>query len=220
MIESILIFLQNNVIPLGAGGVFLASVAEEVIAPVPSALVMMTAGFLFVSGPIDLYNILRLIFWVGLPAAAGISLGSLWIYGVAYWGGKTSLDKLDKWLGLNWADIEKMRNKFEEGKRGELAIIGARILPVVPSVAISAFCGFMRMRIWKYFLLTFIGMFLRAMLMGAIGWQVGNIYYKYANLVARFENMVFAIIALIILSCLIFIILRKYSPTQDASADK
>jgi membrane protein DedA with SNARE-associated domain len=220
MFETIFAFLQANVLPLGFFGVFIASIAEEVIAPIPSALVMMTAGFLFVSGPIDLHNIWRLVYYVGLPAGLGVAIGSLWIYGVAYWGGKTFLEKWGRYIGLHWADVEKMKSKLEEKKSDELAIISARILPVVPSVAISAFCGFMRMRFWKYITLTFIGMFLRGLVMGAIGWQVGNVYVRYAEFFAHFEDKVLALIVVLAVACFGALILRKYKngvQTDDRS---
>lgn len=194
MFESIFAFLQANVLPLGFFGVFLASIAEEVIAPIPSALVMMTAGFLFVSGPINLAHIGRLVYYVGLPAGLGVAIGSLWIYGVAYWGGKAFLEKWGKYIGLYWSDVKRLKSKLEEKKSDEWAIVSARILPVVPSVAISAFCGFMRMRLWKYFILTFIGMFLRGVLMGFIGWQVGNVYMRYAEKFSKLEDKVLWVI--------------------------
>lgn len=190
MFESVFAFLQANVLPLGFFGVFLASVVEEIIAPIPSALVMMAAGFLFVQGEFSLLNIWKLIYFVGLPAGVGVAIGSLPIYAVAYYGGKPLLERWGKYIGLYWSDVEKLKSKFEASKRDEAAIIGARVLPVVPSVAISAFCGFMRMRLWKYFVLTFFGMFLRGLVMGAIGWQVGNVYTRYADAIAKFEDYV------------------------------
>jgi membrane protein DedA with SNARE-associated domain len=202
MFEHLTQFLELHILPWGWWGVFAAAVAEEVVAPIPSALVMMTAGFLFVTGPVGVGSILKLILYVGLPAAVGVTIGSLWIYGVAYWGGRRALDKFGKWIGLSWEDVEKMRIKFEASKGDEFGIIGARVVPFVPSVAISAFCGFIRMKFWKYCTLTFIGMFLRAMLMGAIGWQVGNVYHRYAETIARFEKLG---LVLIILAGLLFI---------------
>lgn len=218
-----MLFLQQNVIPLGPFGVFLASIAEEVIAPIPSALVMMTAGFLFITGPVNLANIIKLAFFVGLPAGLGVALGSLWVYGVAYWGGKNFLDRCGKWIGLYWSDVEKMQTKFESGKTEELSIIGARIVPFVPSVAISAFCGFIRMKFWKYFLLTFIGMFLRGMVMGAIGWQVGNVYYKYAATISRFENIFLISIVLAGIICVAVLFWRKkigYIENKEVNNDR
>jgi membrane protein DedA with SNARE-associated domain len=210
MFESVFEFLQVNVLPLGFWGVFAASVAEEVIAPIPSALVMMASGFLFVSGSVTLANIWKLIFYVGLPAGFGVAVGSLPIYAAAYFGGKPILEKWGKYLGLYWADVEKMRLKLEEKKSDGVVIIGARVLPLVPSVAISALCGFMRMRVWKYFYLTFIGMFLRGLVMGVIGWQVGNVYTRYADAIAHFEDKVLILLIVVAVACFAWLILRKY----------
>jgi membrane protein DedA with SNARE-associated domain len=209
MFESVFVFLQANVLPLGFWGVFAASVAEEVIAPIPSALVMMASGFLFVSGPVSLTNIWKLIYFVGLPAGFGVAVGSLPIYAAAYFGGKPILEKWGKYLGLYWTDVERLRERLEEKKNDGVAIIGARILPVVPSVAISALCGFIRMKVWKYFYLTFIGMFLRGLVMGVIGWQVGNVYVKYADMLSKFEDKALILIIAIGVGGLAYLVLRR-----------
>ncbi len=202
MFEHLTQVLELYILPWGWWGVFLASVAEEVVAPIPSALVMMTAGFLFVKGVVGMGSILKLVLFVGLPAAIGVTIGSLWVYGLAFWGGQKALNKFGKWIGLSWDDVEKIRIKFEASKGDEFAIVSARVVPFVPSVAISAFCGFIRMNFWKYCALMFIGMFLRAVLMGAIGWQVGNVYYKYAEIFAKFEK---SVLGVIIFGFLIFV---------------
>jgi membrane protein DedA with SNARE-associated domain len=209
MFESVFDFLQIHVLPLGFFGVFAASVAEEIIAPIPSALVMMAAGFLFVSGPVNVSSMWELVYYVGLPAGFGVAVGSLPIYAIAYFGGKPILEKWGKYLGLYWVDVERLRLKMEEKKSDGVAIIGARILPVVPSVAISALCGFVRMKVWKYFYLTFIGMFLRGLVMGVIGWQVGNVYVKYADAVAHLEDKVLVILIVAGIACFGWLISRR-----------
>lgn len=198
MIESLLIFLEQTIIPLGAVGVFLASVIEEVIAPIPSALIMTLSGFLFVSGPVDLYNIFRLIFLVAVPAAAGVTLGSLAVYGVAWWGGRAVLERYGKWLGLYWSDVEKFDQKLNESKKDEIAIVSARIIPIIPSVAISAFCGFVRMPFYKYLWITFTGMFVRATILATVGWQIGNVYYRYAELISSIEKYILIFVLIVI----------------------
>ena len=213
MIEGLLIFLEKVVIPLGVGGVFLASVIEEVIAPIPSALVMSMSGFLFVSGPVNFINILKLLFQVALPAAAGVTLGSLIVYGLAFWGGKRVIEKWGRWIGLYWSDIEKMEKRMETSKKDEVAILVARMIPAVPSVAVSALCGFLQMKFAKYLYLTFAGNTVRALILGAVGWQVGNAYYKYAELISRYEKLGLVIIALafIVTVCFLFLKRRKLS---------
>jgi membrane protein DedA with SNARE-associated domain len=63
-------------------------------------------------------------------------------------------------------------------------------LPVFPSVVISAFCGILEMNPVKYFLISFIGIFFRGIILGAIGWQAAGIYEKYAKTISAAENTV------------------------------
>lgn len=208
MIEYFIHFLQANVLPLGAWGVFLASVAEEVIAPIPSALVMTMSGFVFVSGSFSWSVVSALVFKVAIPAAMGVTLGSYVIYFIARYGGKFAVEKWGKYVGLYWSDIEKLQNKLSGTKRDEIIIGAARVLPIVPSVAISAFCGILEMNIVKYFFISFAGVFFRGIILGILGWQVGNLYEKYARVISSAENIV---LLSTILAVLIFVVLKYKS---------
>lgn len=199
MIESLILFLQVHVLPLGALGVFLASVVEEVIAPIPSALIMTMSGFLLVSGPVSLSSIGTLVFKVAIPAAFGVTLGSYFIYFLARYGGESIIERFGKYIGLYRSDIERMQNHIYGSRKDEALIMLARIVPFVPSVAISAFCGILKMDIFKYFIVSFIGIFFRGLILGGVGWQVGNVYTKYAKLIGTWEDYVlYTILALII----------------------
>jgi len=169
MIESLIIFLQVHVLPLGALGVFLASVAEEVIAPIPSAVIMTMSGFLLITGPVSINSLGALVFKVAIPAALGVTIGSLWIYYLARYGGQAVIERWGKYIGLYWNDIEKMQNKVSNSSKDEVLIMSARILPIVPSVAISAFCGILKMDVLKYFIISFVGIFFRGLILGSIG---------------------------------------------------
>lgn len=205
MIEAFIHFLQSNILPWGAGGVFVASVIEEVIAPIPSALVMTMSGFLFVTGPISWGAVFSLIFKVALPAALGVTLGSYVIYYIAKLGGQFVIDKWGKYIGLYWCDIEKLRNRLSGTRKDEIIIGVARIVPFVPSVAISAFCGVLGMNVFKYFIISFIGVFFRGLVLGIVGWQAGNVYEQYAETIAAIENKV---LISTILAVLVFIVLK------------
>lgn len=211
MVEFLVHFLQTNILPLGAVGVFAASVIEEVIAPIPSALVMTMSGFLFVTGSFSWEVVYALIFKVAIPAALGVTLGSYVVYFVARFGGKLIIEKWGKYVGLFWADIEKLQSKLSGTNKDEMIIMGARIIPIVPSVAISAFCGILEMNVVKYFIISFIGVFLRGIILGALGWQVGNIYEKYANVISSLEN---AVLVSTILALLVFIVLKYKSRSK------
>jgi len=212
MIESLVHFVQVSILPWGAMGVFVASVIEEVIAPIPSALVMTMSGFLFVTGPVSAKAILALIFKVAIPAALGVTLGSYAIYYAAKFGGKFLIEKWGRYLGLYWSDIEKMQNKLGGTRKDELIIAIARIIPFVPSVAISAFCGILEMNVFKYFVISFVGVFLRGIVLGALGWQVGNVYEKYAQTFSSIENTV---LISTIFALGVFIVLKYRSRSRE-----
>lgn len=190
MIEYLISFLQINILPWGALGVFVASVIEEVIAPIPSPLIITMSGFLFVTGPLSWGVIYALIFKVAIPSALGVTLGSYTIYFIARFGGKFFIEKWGKYIGLYWTDIEKFQNRLSGTRRDEIFIGIARVIPFVPSVAISAFCGILEMNIFKYFVISFVGVFFRGIILGILGWQVGNVYGKYVQTISSIENTV------------------------------
>lgn len=205
MIAYILGLLETYIIPLGAFGVFAASFIEEIIAPIPSAVVQTISGFLFVTGDFSFSTILHLVFVVVLPAALGVTLGSLFVFGIAYWFGKPALLRFGKWLGVSWADIERAQKKFEQTSADEWTLFLTRSIPIIPSVAISALCGLMRISLKKYLLYTFLGTCVRAFVLAIVGWQVGELYSHYAKAISRVENIVFAAF---IVAVVIFIIWR------------
>lgn len=208
MIEALIHFLQSSILPMGGFGVFAASVIEEVIAPIPSALVMTMAGFLFVTGTSSWSTVYALLLQVALPAALGVTLGSFAVFYAARFGGRFVIEKWGKYIGLRWKDVEKFQNRLGGTKRDEMLIGLARTVPIVPSVAISAFCGILGMNVWKYAIISFIGVFLRGIILGILGWQVGNVYGKYAKAISSLENV---ILVSTVLAVLIFIVVKYKS---------
>lgn len=205
MIEYLVDFLQTNVLPWGAVGVFAASVVEEIIAPLPSALVMTTAGFLLVSGPVTFGSVLTLIFKVALPGAVGVTLGSYLVYFVARYGGRFIIDKWGKYAGLYWSDVEKLKARMSGTRKDEVFIGIARAIPFIPSTAVSALCGILEINILRYFIITFIGVFVRAMILGVVGWQAGNVYQKYAETISSVEDI---ILVSTVLAVVVFIVVK------------
>jgi len=206
MIYTIIQILERLVVPLGGLGVFSAEVIEEVIVPIPSAVILLGSGFLFLKGPFSIALLGTLLFTVVIPAALGLTLGSLVIYWLAYKGGKPFLDRYGKWLGVGWSDVEIVTKKFEAGTFDEWSMVLARVFPVIPSVLIAVFCGVTRMPYKKYTILTFIGAFFKALFLGLIGWQVGELYIRYADIIGHIENVT---MILIIMAIIAFVIHRK-----------
>jgi membrane protein DedA with SNARE-associated domain len=207
MIGNLVLFLETHVLPWGALGVFIASVVEEVIAPIPSALIMTLSGFLFVPDLFSLGSFYDLVLKVALPAAFGVTIGSYVIYLLARFGGRFIVEKWGKYIGLYMKDVDRLADRLSHTRKDEFIIALARVIPIVPSVAISALCGFLEMSYGKYFVVTFVGMFLRALILGYLGSQVGGLYIRYAETINSIEKLILLSTILIVF---VFIVL-KYS---------
>lgn len=200
MLEQLISYIQIIIAKYGVLGIFGATILEEVIAPIPSPLVPLAGGFFLLPATSTWPQALLLVLLlVAIPVAVGVSLGSSFVYLLGYFGGKPVVEKWGKWLGTSWADIEKAEQKLANHKSDELVLYSLRLLPVAPGVALSAFCGIIRYRFIVFLLTTFLGSMTRAALLGLIGWQVGDLYYTYAEILASLEDYLFFGLILVIL---------------------
>jgi len=204
MIEAVVLFFQKTLIPLGAVGVFLAAFLEEVIAPIPSTIVLVGSGFILSSGPISFETFLSLVFKVAIPASLGMAIGSLFVFGLAWFFGKPAIEKWGKWFSLSWEDIEKSREKFSKGPKDEITLFVLRATPAVPSVAISAFAGLVRFPLKPYLIYSFLGSIVRALILGFVGSRVGALYFLYAEQISEVENYVLLLLGLSIVTFIIY----------------
>lgn len=197
MITAAIEFVERALLPLGAPGLLVAAFLEEVIAPIPSAVVMVSAGFFFLEGPFTLSLIATLLFTIVIPIALGVTLGSIVIYTIFYYGGKPFIEKWGRWFGLRWSDIERAQAKIDASYRDELILFGLRVVPVVPNVAIGALCGIVRYSFKKYVIATLCGSAVRAAILALLGWEVGELYLEYTKQIEQYEHM-FALVALVL----------------------
>jgi membrane protein DedA with SNARE-associated domain len=205
MLETIITQLQAFFIDYGAIGVFLGSIIEEIIAPIPSTIIIIGSSFFILEGQsIGIESIMTLIFNVSIPAGVGMTIGSLFIYGLCYYIGKPFITKWGKYFTIRWEDIEKTDEKFKEQTRDELILYAVRAIPIIPSVAISAFCGVIRYDIKKYIIITLLGGLTRATILGFLGWQFGNFYQEISDQISFLEEIAVIAIVIIIIGYIIF----------------
>lgn len=187
----------NNAIfeAIQAGGVWsvlIGGLVEQVIVPVPSPIIPMAAGFLFVPAEISGFFIVLkdIVLKAALPFAIGSTIGSTMVYLLAWFGGKFLIEKFQKWLDITWEDVEAIKAKyFSENSADELVIFLSRAIPVIPSVLFSAACGAIRIKPWKFYLYTALGLFVRGILLGWLGWQSGEAIFAVSEGVDRWENV-------------------------------
>lgn len=206
MIEQSVIYIQSIIVAYGAWGVFLATMVEEVVAPIPSALVPLAAGFFLLPSSAGFaLAAVEALFLIALPVAAGISLASAALYALAYYGGKPLIERTRRFTGLSWKEIGKIERKMTKGKRDEITLFVLRIIPVIPGFALSGFCGIVRYPFSRFLTITFLGSGLRAFCLALLGWQAGEYYLKYLGIIETFEKQIFvSVLAAVILIGVIY----------------
>ena len=183
--------IQSN----GEWSMFVGGLVEEVFVPLPSPLVSMAGGAFLVEGDSVILSLLRKVVF---PFAVGATLGSYFVYLIAFWGGRFLIEKMKGYLGFGWTVVEKTRNKFIRGPGDELAIFLLRAIPVCPVSVVSGVCGAVRIN-WKEFtLFTFLGLVVRSFILGFLGWQAGETYQSLAEGLDRIEDLVFVLIFLVL----------------------
>lgn len=188
MIAVLISYLETTIREYGLLGVLFAAFLEEIITPIPSSLIAMLAGFFLVPAE---YTLLQAIaaasLMVAVPMSVGVVAGSIIIYALAYFGGKPIITRYGKWFSISWSSIKRAETKFTGGYADEFILLGVRIVPIVPNVAISAFCGLVRYPVKKFILLSLVGSFIRSTIITLIGWQARGAYIVYvADIISRF----------------------------------
>lgn len=152
---------------LGATGVGLLILLENLIPPIPSEVVLPLAGFRASTGALDIVAV-----W---PAATlGSVTGALILYGLGAWLGYDRLHTLSRrrWFVLfGRRDLERGRRLFDE--HGTKLVLFGRMVPFVRSV-VSVPAGVARMPLGRFVLLTTIGSGLWNALFLGLGWWLGQ----------------------------------------------
>lgn len=210
MLEQLIQLTQSIVSAGGALGVFLAALLEEIIFFIPSPIVPMAAGFFLLPAKASLgFVAVQAILKIAIPVSLGLSLGSLLPYCICYFGGQPVIERWGRYIGLSWSSIKKTEEKFIRGYNDEFILLGLRVLPIVPSAAISSFCGFIRYPVYRFLVVTFIGAAIRGFLLGIFGWYVGTAYLTYAQAIAHMEEYLVIGAILVVMVILGRIVMKK-----------
>jgi membrane protein DedA with SNARE-associated domain len=138
--------------------VFIGSFAEEVISPIPSALIMGTAGSLALIHGQSLWYLVLL----ALIGNVGKTLGA-WLY---YFLGDKLEDLLvkpiTKYLGIKHEDIESIGKRFtgHHWKDGGVLFL-LRLIPPFPTTPVSLAAGIIKMDIRVFLIATYSANFIK-----------------------------------------------------------
>jgi membrane protein DedA with SNARE-associated domain len=213
MLTSILTGLEGFIVSYGPWAVFGGSILEQVVTPIPSSVVVLGASFFLMKGVALSAGSLQTMFLnISIPAALGVTLGSLLYYGISYKIGIPFVERAGKYLGVSVEDLEGVEKRVKESRYENLFLFTARCVPVIPSIAISLFCGLIRYNPRNYVLITFFGAMVQASILGIIGWQFGNFYLTLSEGLSFIDNIILVVLVLVVV---IFVLKKRSEKKRD-----
>jgi len=208
-VQSIIDWIVNLMEVLGAPGVGIAILLENLFPPIPSEVVLPLAGFTVAQGSL---NFLSVFIW----SVVGSVLGAYVLYGIGAWLGLARLRAIADWMWLVKAsDVDAAMSFFT--KYGKPSIFFGRLIPGVRSL-ISIPAGLDRMNLVTFGLWTTLGSGIWNAILIYLGFILGDNWEKATEYADTYSNVIYAILALIILGFLIFFIRRAIKERGQAQA--
>ena len=178
---------------LGYLGIALLMFLDNVFPPIPSEIIMPSAGFTASQGQLTLWGVIL----------AG-SLGSIIAAAVLYWiGQKISheqlfklIDRYGKYLFIKSTDVEKALKWFE--LYGHRVVFFGRMVPAVRSL-ISIPAGMSRMPFWKFMLYSSVGTIIWTTFLASVGFYFGNNVELMHQVFSRVGYVIMGIVLFVVL---------------------
>ena len=152
-------------------GVFLAALIETVIPPIPTMVVLPTAGFIASQNGLTLPE----LFLLGIVGGLGASVGSTIIYLIALKLGRTALLRYLKFVKVSEKKLARVEQWFQ--KYGDKSVLFGRMVPVFREM-ISIPAGLLKMKPPKFLAYT---------VLGSCGWSITLIFIGYYFGIASIE---------------------------------
>jgi membrane protein DedA with SNARE-associated domain len=190
LISEITQWIMESMRTHGQLAVFIGVMIEQIIVPIPSPLIIMGAGAILILPGISIPNAFLQILWViVLPGSLASTLGSYIGYMISFYGGKALVLRLQRFLDVDWGQIERLEKRFQ-GKKEAWSIFLSRAIPVFPISLVSVFAGLLRIPIKPFTVYTFLGSIFRCFFLGFFGWWIGATYEKAATHIDSVETII------------------------------
>lgn len=193
---------------LGAPGVGIAILLENLFPPIPSEVVLPLGGFTVAQGSL---NFVSVFIW----ATIGSVVGAYILYGVGAWLGAARLRAIADWMWLVKAsDVDKSLEWFD--RHGRPSILFGRLIPGIRSL-ISIPAGLDRMNLLTFGLWTMLGSAVWNFILIYLGFTLGDNWEAVTDYIDQYSKVVYVILILIILGFLVFFIRRSIRERNEAA---
>ena len=181
-------WVQNLMDSMGYLGILLLMILENVFPPIPSELIMPSAGFAASRGELNVLLVIAM-------GTLGSVLGTLPLYYIGRAFGEERLvawaDKHGRWLTLSGKDIRKVDDWFD--RHGTKAVLFGRMVPGIRSL-LSLPAGMSEMPMPTFLLYSAIGSGLWATLLTGAGYLLGENYDRVEQYIGPIGQVVLAVV--------------------------
>lgn len=186
--------------------VFIGALLEEILAPIPSPLVMTLAGSVAEASGLALV----LLPILALIGAVGKTIGAYGIYWLANKFEHILTGRFGKFIGVSHKQVLNLNKRLEKGGRNRewLVIFTLRALPIMPTAPVSFAAGILQLKQRVYLISTFAGLIMRNLFYLYLGYTSVGTLEKLNDNLDSFESIGYIII-LIIVAAIIFYIYKN-----------
>ncbi len=188
----------------GYVGLFAVVLAENLVPPIPSEIVLPFAGWEVARGELVLLPAL-------LAATAGSVTGALILYWIARRGGRRAILATHRFSRVTAADLDRVDARFR--RHGVWLVLFGRCVPGLRSV-ISVPAGMAHMHLGGFVALTTLGSAVwNSVLIGA-GIVLGRQFEEVDTIIGPLSTAVVAVLAFVVLVVLVRLRRRGASPSS------
>jgi membrane protein DedA with SNARE-associated domain len=194
----------SSVVPLPVF-TFFGALIEEIIAPIPSPIVMTLAGSL---AAVANYSFIYLIL-LALTGSVGKTIGAYVIYYISDKAENVIIQKFGRFIGITEKDVERISAKLNSGKRDDLVLFLLRAIPIVPTAPVSVVCGLIKIKLKTYLWTTFLGTLVRNIIYLYLGFTSLNAVENINSEIDSLEKFGYAIVLIIVGIIFLYIFRQK-----------
>lgn len=184
---------------------FAGSFIEEVLAPIPSPIVMTVTGSIASTQDKAMWYLLVL----SLIGAAGKTLGAVLVYMVSDKAETILVGRFGKFIGVTHTEVETLGKRLNGGWKDLWLLLFLRALPIMSSAVVSVCCGFVKIPMRVYLVSTFFGTIVRDFFYLYVGFSGIAALHNLVDGFDSIESIIQAVIAVLIVVVIAWIYWKR-----------
>lgn len=189
---------------------FLGSFIEELIAPIPSPVVMTLAGTMVSSNGSPFWYLLV----VAVIAALGKTIAAVILYVLADKSEDVILSKLGRYIGVTHKQVEHIGDRFQGTPRDYITLLIIRATPIIPSAPISLICGLIALPKRLFIISTFFGTIVRDFVYLYIGFTGLGAAEQITHGIEGASSVITVLLGVVGVGIFGWILYRKYGSSK------